>query len=377
MTDDLDDAVALTMALARIDSVNPSLVADAAGEQEVADFVAAWCRDRGFEVHVFDVAPGRPNVVAVRRGSGGGRSLLFNGHLDTVGVSGPATMEVRHDGDRIVGRGVLDMKAGLAAALIAAASFAPGELAGGVVVAAVVDEEYASIGSDHLVNEWRPDAAVVLEPTDLAVVATHRGFAVIDVAFVGRPAHTSQPERGANAAHAAARAVEAIVAIDARWRAGDEDPARRPLALVSRITSGSETFTVPPRCDLVVEVRTTAADPYGQVAEVVAAIESVADDTTVTCAVALARSPLGTGEQHPFTTAVRGAVAAAIGREPEVVAARYWTDAALHAGAGTPAVVFGPIGQGLHEDLEWVDVASIHACTGALQALARSWCTHP
>lgn len=375
--DDLDDPVTLTIALARIDSVNPSLVDGAAGEQEAAAFVAAWCTARGFEVEVTEVEPGRPNVVAVRRGSGGGRSLLFNGHLDTVGARGPATMAVRRDGDRLVGRGVLDMKAGLAAALVAVSSFEPGELPGDLIVAAVADEEFASIGTDELVRQWRPDAAVVLEPTDLAVVPSHRGFAVIEVTITGRPAHTSHPERGVNAVHAAGRAIGALVALDASWGAAGGDPADRPLVLVNRIASGSETFTVPPRCDLVVEVRTTAADPDGQVVEVIAAIEGAAGDTVVSCNVALARPPLGTGGDHPFAIAVRTAVADVIGREPVVASARYWTDAALHASAGTPAVVFGPIGEGLHEDIEWVDVASIRACTASLQALARSWCRRP
>ena len=146
----LDHAVGLTAALARIDSINPDLVPGAAGEAELAAFVDGWCTERGLEVHRTEIAPGRWNVVAVRRGSGGGRSILFNGHMDTVGVIDRDTMRVRLADGHLQGRGVLDTKGGLAAAMVAAASLAPGELAGDVIVAAVADEEYASVGTEAL-----------------------------------------------------------------------------------------------------------------------------------------------------------------------------------------------------------------------------------
>jgi acetylornithine deacetylase len=359
--------VGLTAALARIDSVNPDLVPGAPGEGDVAAFVDGWCTERGFEVSRTEIAPGRWSVVAVKRGSGGGRSLLLNGHLDTVGVTGPDVMSVRLGDGRLEGRGVLDTKGGLASALVAAASFAPGELRGDVIVAAVADEEYASIGTEALVREWRADAAVVLEPTDLDVVARHRGFAVITATFTGRPSHTSRPDRGANAVHAAARATMAVAALDASW-ADAGDIADRPSALVSGIASDGQTFSVPASCRLTVEVRTTAADPDGQVQSVLAAVRGAAGDTAVDAAVALARPPMDAGDHE-----VVGLLSDALG-DAIVRGAPYWTDAALHAGAGTPAVVFGPAGEGLHEDLEWVTTDSLQRCTDALRALIRTWC---
>src|SRR5215208_5870956 len=130
------DVVELTSQLVAIDSVNPSLVAGGAGESEIAAFVTGWARDNDLEPTVLEDTPGRPSVLVTARGSGDGRTLLLCGHLDTVNVEGmtePHTPRV--DGDRLYGRGAYDMKAGVAAALIACREAAQLGLAGDVVVA--------------------------------------------------------------------------------------------------------------------------------------------------------------------------------------------------------------------------------------------------
>lgn len=368
--------VALTAGLARIDSVNPGLVPGAVGEGAVGDAVAAWATAQGLEVHRQGVAPGRHNIVCVRRGSGGGRTLLLNAHLDTVGMRHPDTAEVRLGDGRLEGRGVLDTKGGLAAALVAAASFDSGELAGDVVVAAVVDEEHASIGTAALVEHWGADGAVVLEPTEAVVIARHRGFAVLEVELTGRPAHTSRPERGLNAVLAAMEVTRALVELDAQWAAAG-DPLERPSVVVSGVRSEGETFTVPALCRLIVEVRTNAADPGGQVGEVMRALAGAAGAADLRSKVTLVRPPVALASDHPFVVAVCNAVGAAHHREAVVGAAPYWTDAALHMAAGTPTVVFGPEGEGLHEDLEWVSTDSLRRVALTLTALARSWCKAP
>ena len=113
----MSDLVELLSDLVAIDSVNPEIVPGGAGEAEIARFVAGWLERAGLEVTLQEVAPGRPNVVGVRRGSGGGRSLVLNAHMDTVGFAGmDSPLEPRVEGDRLYGRGACDMKAGLAAA---------------------------------------------------------------------------------------------------------------------------------------------------------------------------------------------------------------------------------------------------------------------
>src|SRR3989440_5760937 len=163
----MDPAIRLLRDLVAINSVNPTLVPGAPGEQQIADAIAIEMRRIGLDVTVEAAAPGRPNVVGVLEGRSKGRAMMFCGHTDTVGVAGMSDPfnPVERDG-RLYGRGAQDMKAGVAAMIAAAAAIAQhGGLASGrLIVAAVVDEEHSSIGADALVKRWRADAGVVTEP---------------------------------------------------------------------------------------------------------------------------------------------------------------------------------------------------------------------
>ena len=120
-----DDVAELLSQLVAIDSVNPSLVPGARGEGPIADFVAGWLIEHGIDATVIEVLPGRPNVVARIPGRSGGRSLMLNAHMDTVGVAGMDNPFLpRIEGDRLFGRGAYDMKAGLAAIMLAGRSIA-------------------------------------------------------------------------------------------------------------------------------------------------------------------------------------------------------------------------------------------------------------
>ena len=178
----------LAAALVAIDSVNPALVPGGAGEREIASFVADWCLTQGFEVEV--LGDERPSIVATKRGSGGGRSLLLNGHLDTVGVAGmEAPFEPRIEGDRLYGRGAYDMKGALAAIMLAATDLTG--LRGDLIVTLVADEELASLGTEAVVESLRADAAIVVEPTELRVAIAHRGFVGFELETEGVAAHGS------------------------------------------------------------------------------------------------------------------------------------------------------------------------------------------
>src|SRR5829696_3816570 len=183
----MDAAIRLLRDLVGIDSVNPSLVPGAAGEGAIASAIADHLRRIGLDVEIQEAAPGRPNVIGVLEGRGRGRSLMLCGHVDTVGVEGMAAPfdPVEKDG-RLYGRGAQDMKGGVAAMIDAARQVAEEGLpAGRLIVAAVVDEEYASLGADALVTRWRADAAVVTEPTDLRIAIGHKGFAWFEVVTRG------------------------------------------------------------------------------------------------------------------------------------------------------------------------------------------------
>ena len=228
----------LAAALVAIDSVNPALVPDGAGEREIASFVADWCLTEGLEVEI--LGDERPSVVAVKRGSGGGRSLLLNGHLDTVGVTGMgAPFEARIEGDRLYGRGAYDMKGALAAILLAASDVTG--LRGDVIVTLVADEELASIGTEAVVEHLRADAAIVVEPTDLRVAIAHRGFVGFELETEGVAAHGSRPDLGVDAIAKMGPLLVALAELDGQLQAGSTHPLVGPASLhTSLITGGQE-----------------------------------------------------------------------------------------------------------------------------------------
>ena len=214
----------LAAALVAIDSINPALVPGGAGEREIASFVADWCVAHGFEVEV--LGDERPSVVATKRGSGGGRSLLLNGHLDTVGVAGmEAPFEPRIEGDRLYGRGAYDMKGALAAILLAASDVTG--LRGDVIVTLVADEELASIGTEAVVERVRADAAIVVEPTELRVAIAHRGFVGFELETEGIAAHGSRPDLGVDAIAKMGPILVALADLDERLQNRTISPARR------------------------------------------------------------------------------------------------------------------------------------------------------
>ncbi|GAA1819718.1 M20/M25/M40 family metallo-hydrolase [Agromyces neolithicus] len=388
------EVVALTRSLVAIDATNPSLVPGAAGERELAGAIGAWLGERGLDVRLIGADPARPSVLARRRGTGGGRTLLLAGHLDTVGGAGswqasgswPASEAAAVVGaphaDRIVGRGAYDMAGGLAAAMVAAAA-APADLHGDIVLAFAADEEFGSVGMEELLAAIdaeaeashfpspRPDAAVVLEPTDLEVTLAHRGFAWYRVEYEGRAAHGSQPELGIDAID---RAVDGLVALRGLAAELDARP-RHPLLgsgsmRVSTIDGGTDAATVADRCVIVVERRSLPGEPDpGPELERVLAPSLPARIVRL-----VARPAMEADAGAPIARAVLAAVEQKTGAPAVRRGDPWWTDAGLVADAGIPVVLVGPTGGGAHADEEWVSIASLETLVDVLEGIIHSIC---
>ena len=257
----------LTGQLVAIDSTNPDLVPDGAGEGEIAAFVAAWLDAAGLEVDLYEAAPGRPNVVGVARGTGGGRSLLLNAHMDTVGVAGmesPFTPVVR-DG-RLHGRGAGDMKGSLAAMMLVGAAAVREGFRGDVIVTAVADEEVGSVGTEALVRRTTADAAIVTEPTEEVVAVAHKGFVAFEIETEGYAAHGSRPDLGVDAIAAMGPVLSGIAALDARLRSGSGHPLLGTGSLhASVIEGGQEYSSYPAHCRLQGERRTIPGETVDDV----------------------------------------------------------------------------------------------------------------
>ncbi len=375
----MDPAVRLLRDLVAIDSVNPSLVPGAAGEAAIAARIADELRAIGLDVEFHDAAPGRPNVVGVLEGRGRGRSLMFCGHTDTVGVEGmSAPFDPVDRGGRLYGRGSQDMKGGLAAMIDAARVVASEGLAAGrLVVAAIVDEEFASIGADALVSRWRADGAVVTEPTDLRVATGHKGFAWFEIETRGRAAHGSRPREGRDAIMRMGRVLHALEALDRRLQAKPPHPLLGTASLhASIIDGGGELSSYPDRCTLKLERRTLNDEDEASVTrELTAVLDRLrhADPEFEGSLRALfSRPAYEIPSSHALVTALRKAMPHAA--DADVVGMSFWTDAAVLGAAGIPSLLFGPGGAGLHSREEYVEIADVLRCRDGLASLARGWC---
>jgi acetylornithine deacetylase len=363
------DISSLAAELVAIDSVNPDLIAGAPGEEGVARQVAEWCAAAGLDVVVEEVAPGRPNVVALARGSGGGRSLLLNAHTDTVGVAGmEAPFSARMEEDRLYGRGAYDMKGSLAAAMVATARARRLGLRGDVILAAVVDEEVGSIGTERLVEATRADAAIVAEPTDLRVCAAHKGFLGFEIEVRGRAAHGSRPDLGIDAIARMGHVLVRLEALDADIRSGSGHRLLGTGSLhASLIEGGQEYSSYPARCLLTGERRVIPGETATQVEKELAGLLDGIDGSA---RLTFGRDAL---ETDPGADVVRLALKQ-VGAT-EVHGVSFWTDAALLSEAGIPTVVLGPAGEGAHAEVEWVDVASLERCAEIYLAIAEEFCS--
>jgi acetylornithine deacetylase/succinyl-diaminopimelate desuccinylase-like protein len=367
------DVLPLLERLVSIDSVNPGL--GGGGEAEIATFVAEWAREAGLELELDEAAPGRPNVIAIARGTGGGRTLLLNAHTDTVGHGGMADPLVpRVQGGRLYGRGAYDMKGGLAACLVAAREAAGRGLGGDVVVTAVVDEELSSIGTQSVLKRVRADAAIVAEPTQMRVCVAHKGFVAFEMETFGRAAHGSRPDLGVDAI---VKMGHVLVGIDALDRSLRARPTHALLGSGSVhagvVAGGSEFSTYPARCVLQGERRTVPGESLDQVeAELHALLggpgraDSQFESAWRTVA---ARQPFEISAGEEIARLLRDAAGT-----DEVVGESYWTDAALIAGTGVPTVVFGPGGEGAHADVEWVSIADVERCAKVFVSVAAEFC---
>lgn len=376
----MNEITTLLQQLVAIDSINPDLVIGGAGEREIAHFVANWLERAGVEVMQDEPVPGRPSVVGIVRGTGGGRSLLLNAHMDTVGV---ADMQRPHEpvveGNRLYGRGAYDMKGGLAAIMMAASRAKKLSLRGNVLITAVADEEYASLGTQSIVKQWRADAAIVTEPTALRLCVAHKGFIWLEITTQGKAAHGSRPDLGCDAIVKMGQVLVGLERLDRSLRAAPSHPLLGSGSLhASLIEGGQELSSYPERCVLQVERRTIPGETPERVeAEIRTLLEQIqrADPAfQASVKTTLVREPFEVAQNADIVQTLFKQAEALLHAAPEVYGDTPWMDAALFAAAGIPTVVFGPGGAGAHAVIEWADLEQVQQCSDILVATIQDFC---
>jgi acetylornithine deacetylase/succinyl-diaminopimelate desuccinylase-like protein len=371
----MSPAEKLLRELIALPSVNPAfLPADdpRAGEQRVADFLAATTAAGGLDVSFQEVAPGRCNLLARYTPARAKRRIVLAPHMDTVGHAGmPDSLFVpKKRGGRIFGRGACDTKGSIAAMLTALLQVAnstsrPQETE--IILAALVDEESNQSGSRALVaSGFRADLAIVGEPTLLRVITAHKGDLWLKLRTRGKAAHGSRPELGRNAVHAMARVVDWLETGYAKQLSKKSHPLLGPATVnVGSIRGGTQPNIVPDACEISVDRRTIPGENDAKIIRDLRAqlrtrslnVEVTDDKFAAPC------RPMETDAQLPLVQSLLRTV-----RQRSPLGAHFFSDAAVFAAGGTPAVLFGPgdIAQA-HTADEWISLRSLDRATESLR----------
>jgi len=376
----MDELEKLLSDLVSINSINPDLVPGSPGEAEIAHYIADWLKLNDVDVQLVESVSGRPNVVGIAHGTGGGKTLLLNGHMDTVGVAGMSNAhQPRIQEGRLYGRGSYDMKGGVAACMLATVEARKQHLRGDVIFTGVIDEEYASVGTMDLAKRLHAEGAIVAEFTELQLIPAHRGFVWLEVETIGKAAHGSRPDLGVDAIVKMGRVLNEVERLDQTLRANPTHPLLGSGSLhASLISGGQELSSYPERCLLSVERRTLPGEtPEAAEAELMEIAQNIqSSDSSFKTVIrrGIDRSPLETSEEAEIVKVIQAASINVLNHPSQIAGVQFWTDAAVLSAAGIPSVLFGPSGSGAHAVEEWVDLASVKACAEIYLTTAMNFC---
>ncbi len=372
--------------LVRINSVNPSLSADGPGEKEIARFICRELREMNIETEFDEFAPGRVNVTGIIRGrksgTGTARSLMLNAHMDTVGITGmenPFSGEIR-DG-KLFGRGSYDMKGSIAAILAAARAVMDQKirLDGDLLLTFVADEEYKSIGATHLMKKIRTNAAVVTEPTGLDVCLAHRGMGVFKITTRGRTAHGGKHKLGIDANAMMGRILAEVGNLSGEISRRKEHPLCGAGSVhVPLVRGGRSLFIYANECVAHVELRTLPGETEQTVREDLQQIlvKLKQEDPMFDAALetVIWQSPYEIDRSASIVKMAEEAVSMVLQEPPKYIGHTWWEDSAIFGEAGIETVILGPDGGGIHEEVEWVALESVHQLSRILLRLAERCC---
>lgn len=379
---DRDYIITVLQKMVQIDSINPSLVAGGNGESELALYLADEMRSLGLEVDIQEVLPNRPNVVGVLKGIGNGRSLMLNGHTDIVGVDGMVNpFSGKIENGRMYGRGAYDMKAGLAASLGVAKALidANEQLAGDLVLAMVIDEEFHNVGTQAVIKSHPTDGAIVTEPTGLRVCVAHRGFWWFDVETIGRAAHGSRYQDGIDANRLMGYF---LVELDKFAAELLQRPAHELLGTPSihapLMKGGSSQSVYAANCLTELERRLlpheTPEQALAEIQEIIDRLSKTVPNFKATVKQGFGRPAFATSSDNPIVQTVVEAYQGKFEQSPEIYGELWWMDSGLLAEAGIDTVIIGPKGAGAHADEEWVELESVFELTEILLQSTLRYC---
>ncbi|MFZ5911148.1 MAG: M20/M25/M40 family metallo-hydrolase [Chloroflexota bacterium] len=384
MSIEIQDVIDLVSELVKIDSSNPWLVPGSPGEANVAAYIANWLKPLDVEVRLEEVEPGRPNLIAILRGTGGGKSLCLNAHLDTVGYAlwRDQALKPQVNGGILTGLGSADDKGHCAAALLVMKSLVESgvRLRGDLMVALVIDEEGTSSGTMDFVKHYHPDAVLVLEALEPGnITTTHQGFGWLDIIVEGRAAHGSAPHVGIDAIVHMAEVITRLQRLDREKFAPNAHPLNdKTVFHTGTISGGTDYATYPGRCVLGIEIGTqpgeTIENRIAEIETIFAEVKQVYPNFSGHVEVKLARDPFEARGHEEIWEIVASEMERELGSPVKAVGENAWGDAALFQDAGIPTLMFGAAGNNLHTPDEWVSLPDLTRLAHILAGVARKFC---
>ncbi len=358
--------------LIALPSVNPAFVPPGyarAGEQRVADFLAATAAQAGLPVEFQKVSQGRSNFITRLTPAGKIRQrILLAPHLDTVPVAHDSQFSPIEKNGRIYGRGACDTKGSVAAMLCALMAIAqrqdrPQETE--IIFAGLVDEEDGQTGSRALAaSGFKAELAIVGEPTDGKIVTAHKGSLWLRLETRGKAAHGSRPEFGVNAVHEMARVVDLLqTSYAAQLRRKKHSLLGCASVSVGTISGGIQANIVPDQCAITIDRRTLPGETERSVRQEMQKLlrqkklsAAITNSKPVSCLALKTDFKLPLVQQF-FQTA----------GQTKPLGVDYFCDAAVLSPAGIPSVVFGPgnIAQA-HTSDEWISIKSLEQSAAML-----------
>ncbi|REL33298.1 M20/M25/M40 family metallo-hydrolase [Rhodohalobacter sp. SW132] len=369
--------------LVQINSVNPGLEEDGKGEAGVARYISKILDDLKIPYEIDELGPDRVNITGIIEGTGGGKSLVLNAHMDTVGVEGMSDpFSGKIEGDKLYGRGAYDMKGSISAIVGVAKAVKDHrvKLKGDLILSFVADEEFESIGANALIQKISADAAIVTEPTNLELCMAHRGFCVFKITTEGKTAHGGCHNEGVDANLKMGALLVELNKLANHLQKERKHPLCGEASMhVPMISGGRSLFIYSNSCTIHVERRTIPGEtPSGVEQELKQIIRKIQDkDPEISASLELMmwRSPYEAEEGIGIVAAADTAAEGVFGKKLKRTGHTWWEDSAIFGEAGIETIIIGPKGGGIHEEVEWVELDSIHQLAELLLSTAKKFCS--
>jgi len=358
------EAVQVCQELFRIKSVNPP-----GDELGVAEYIARVLTDAGLEVEFVRHTPTRASVISRLRGSGKAPALLFNGHIDTVPVGAEAWGHDPFSGaladGKIWGRGASDMKAGVAALIIALKILKEAclSLKGDIVFAATAGEETNSLGATAIASRrdlGLVQAILIPEPSGNDLYIAEKGALWVELTTQGKTAHGSMPDLGRNAVLMMVRLIAEFEKLEIPFNS-------HPLLdgftrSTNTIAGGVKTNVVPDSCTATIDMRTVPGQDHPTILRkiegLVQELQRENPDFRAAVRILNDRAPIETPVDAPAVQIFSEVIREAVGKLPVPKGTRYFTDGVVLVPAlKAPLLICGPGAPGLaHQPNENVEI---------------------